>query len=328
MKIVRMLMAAVAVILLAGSLVLTYAHISTPESKLWVLATSFSPYALVGFVVALLLLLVARLGAGVAIRRLALYGGVVALVGAVAHAVWLAPLYAGKHPTGKPDLTVMTLNLRFGLGDADKTVELATARKVDVLVLEEVTPEELVKLDADGLNVLLPNRYGTADPGVAGTVISSAYPLEQGKQLAVHNGGYQVRVLAPKPFWLVAVHTGQPLTSLSVWRSDHAAIHQAVAALKGPKIVAGDFNATLNHAPMKALLDLGLHDAAEQANSGWQATWPGDTKARSGFPIPFGLIAIDHVLSSSPFGAISTQVVKIDGTDHKALIAELAAQVS
>jgi endonuclease/exonuclease/phosphatase family metal-dependent hydrolase len=88
-------------------------------------------------------------------------------------------------------------------------------------------------------------------------------------------------------------------------------------------VVAGDFNATLDHAPMRRLAGLGLSDAARQANAGWQPTWPaGDDTGRT---LPFGLsvVAIDHVLVSKHFSAISTTTHEVPGTDHLGLLVRL-----
>jgi endonuclease/exonuclease/phosphatase family metal-dependent hydrolase len=78
-------------------------------------------------------------------------------------------------------------------------------------------------------------------------------------------------------------------------------------------MVVGDFNATLDHGPVRDLLGLGLRDAARESNAGWQPTWP------AWLP----LIAVDHVLVSRDLGVISTKSAVVEGTDHRALVAEV-----
>jgi endonuclease/exonuclease/phosphatase (EEP) superfamily protein YafD len=101
-------------------------------------------------------------------------------------------------------------------------------------------------------------------------------------------------------------------------------LRDTVRHVEGPLVVAGDFNATLDHEPMRRLLRTGLRDAARQANSGWQPTWPGATDAAGALPIGVRLIALDHVLADRYYSAISTSTYPIARSDHRALVARLA----
>jgi len=289
------------------------------SARLPAMATSFASYALLGFLLALLLLLALVRRAG-ALRPVVIAGLVLALVGLVAHGYWLSPLFVGESGD-RTDLTVMTSNLRFGLGDPNTVVRSAAARKADVLVLEEVTPVELVALDRAGLAELLPHRVGQPANTAAGTMVFSRYRLRDPRALALVNGGVAVDVQAPQPFRLLAVHTSQPVNAASSWHDDLREVRrQAAAAVgAGPTLVVGDFNATRDHPAFRSILDLGLHDAAEQADSGWQPTWP--TGARAWYLWP--VITIDHVLVSPEFTGVRTTTLDVQGTDHRALVADL-----
>ena len=83
-------------------------------------------------------------------------------------------------------------------------------------------------------------------------------------------------------------------------------------------IIAGDFNATLDHAPMKDLG--GCADAALEAGIGGVSTWPTSSHTTLlGSPI-------DHVLAdSATWRARSASVLTLSGSDHRALVVELAA---
>lgn len=237
-----------------------------------------------------------------------------AVVGSGFHAVLLAPAFLGEHPTGPADLTVMSLNLRLGNADVGETVGLIRDEDVDVVVLEEVTPALEVELRRAGISETLPYVAGGAAAGAYGTLVYSAYPLDQAERwIGVGKGVHRVRVRAPEPFWLVAVHLNQPLSSKGLWRPDWDVLNQVLPALEGPVVAVGDFNSTLQHGPMRTLLGRGFTDAAWDANSGFQATWP------SG-----GLLAIDHVLFTAPYGAVRTETFPVSGTDHRALVADLA----
>lgn len=287
------------------------------------MATAFVPFALVGYAVAAAGWWLVRRPAREGTRRRALTTVLVmSLLGVVVHLGLLVPSYAGHHASGEPDLTVMTSNIRLGLGDTAAVRRIAEGAGADVVVLEEVTPAAWLSLSR--LHAAYPYVAGRAAPGPSGTVVFSRYPLEDVSALPVSKGAWQMRVAAPTPFWLVAVHTSQPLTAAPLWRSDHAALRAALARLDGPVIAAGDFNATLDHRPMRRLLGSGLADAARESNAGWQATWP--VNQRLGRLVPFGLgmMTLDHVLVSNEFSAISTRTYPVRVSDHLALVARLS----
>jgi endonuclease/exonuclease/phosphatase (EEP) superfamily protein YafD len=82
-------------------------------------------------------------------------------------------------------------------------------------------------------------------------------------------------------------------------------------------------NATMDHASLRGLVTDGFQDAATQARSGWQPTWPSAGEV-SGFGVPAPpLIAIDHVLVRGGLRAVRTTTYEVDGTDHRALVARL-----
>lgn len=278
--------------------------------------TAVVGYALPGYVVALVLLALLRRRAPAGTRRWYTAGAGLALAGTLFQVAIAAPAYVGDHASGEPDLTVMTLSLREGRADAGEIVALARDRDVDVLVLEEVTPAARDRLRAAGLDDLLPNVGGIARDGSRGTMVFSAYGLSEQQEIASRNGAYRLRVAAKEPFWLIAVHTSQPLELPAEWAKDWRAVNQVADDLEGPRIVVGDFNATLDHRPVRDLLGTGLTDAAERANEGWQPTWPG-------LPGLAGIVTIDHVLHSTEFDTIRTTSERVRGTDHQALIADL-----
>jgi len=312
---VRVATACIAGAALAGSVVLTLLWLLTPDSFWFVLATSFAPYSLVGFLLAALLLGLLRGRTDEALRPW-LTGGVIAgLVGGLFHAALLLPAFVGDHPSGKPDLVVMNLNLRLGHADAEEAVELVRRQHVGLVVFVEVTPAELRKLRAAGVTATLPYEAGQAGAGGSGTMVFSAYPLSQVARVPLQHDGYRIHVAAPVPFWLVAVHVAQPLVGPGNWRADWSVLNQVVPALtEQPVILVGDFNSTLDHRPVRNLLGDGFSDAARTANSGWQPTWPSNG---------LGLIAIDHVLVRGGYRPLTTATFHVAGSDHRALVARL-----
>jgi endonuclease/exonuclease/phosphatase family metal-dependent hydrolase len=305
-------------LVLVGLVVLTAARFVDSGDRWLILLATFSSYAVLGFLVVLV---------GCALtwrwarrRRWVAVFALLAALGLVVQGFALVPLFVGGS-SGKPALTVMTSNLEFGRADTVAVVRAVASQHVDVLALEEVTPRALDALLAAGLPELLPNRAGAPSYAANGTMIFSRYRLTSSRPFAIGNGGLDVRVEAPKPFRMLAVHASQPVGWTGPWLADIEAVRQRASATvaEGPTVVAGDFNATRDHAQLRAVLDTGLHDAAEQAGSGWQPTWP--TRYRVSWLRP--VIAIDHVMTTAPYEAIRTWTVEIPHTDHRALLAQL-----
>ena len=84
------------------------------------------------------------------------------------------------------------------------------------------------------------------------------------------------------------------------------------------QILAGDFNATLDHSEFRALLDRGYLDAADAAGEGWTPTWPAPPKQRRALPL-----TIDHILVDRRVRVEKVTVVRIPRSDHRAVIAVL-----
>jgi hypothetical protein len=77
---------------------------------------------------------------------------------------------------------------------------------------------------------------------------------------------------------------------------------------------------------MRALANMGYRSAAELANEGWQPTWPAaGGRSVLGISVP-NVVEIDHVLVGPTFAAIGTHTRDIPETDHRALVAEVAAK--
>jgi endonuclease/exonuclease/phosphatase family metal-dependent hydrolase len=111
------------------------------------------------------------------------------------------------------------------------------------------------------------------------------------------------------------------------WWADQRVIRLATADGDGPTLVAGDLNATMDHKPMRQLLAAGYADAATEAKSRWQPTWPSSGEVTLlGVPVP-SMLAIDHVLvqggSQQALRPVQTQTFTVFGTDHRALVAAL-----
>ena len=309
------------VVLLAPALLVTTARLVEPTGRFWVQVQAFTPLALAPYAVVLAGLLVPlarRRGRSVPLLAAAVF----ALGGLALHGWWFSPQVLGQNPPaarGAQQLTVMTANLTKGEGDGVGLVQAASDAGVDVLVVEEITPGAVARMERAGLDELLPHRAGRPAEGVSGTMVFARAPLGEPARVPTTHGSWSVAVGRLR---LLAVHPSPP-TDVAAWWRDHATIRAAIARSR-PDLVVGDFNATPDHAPMRALADDGYRSVAELANEGWQPTWPAHGRFRVlGLPLPRSA-PIDHVLVGERLAALGSRTVDLAGTDHRPVVAEVA----
>jgi endonuclease/exonuclease/phosphatase (EEP) superfamily protein YafD len=320
--------------LLVPAALLTAARLLDLPGLRWVQLVAFAPYAVPLYLLALVLLLVAwgrgrgawRAGAGVL--------AVVALLGAAVHAAWASGPFVGtaaKESANRTPVHVMTANLLVGGADTARVVELAVRHEVDVLVLQEVTPQALAGLKAAGVDQVFGYTAGKAQPGVVGTMVFSRTRLSGVRRLGTGFASYAMDVRlggagqgGAGRVHLLAVHPRPPTQSALAWRDDQRVVRRAAASLSGSTLVAGDLNATMDHAPLRDLAGRGFEDAATAANAGFQPTWPSSGMvSRFGVAVP-SVVAIDHVLTRGGLHAVHTEAVQVPGTDHRALVVTLS----
>lgn len=317
---------AVLAVLLPAAL-LTLSRVVQPDDSPLVRAVSFAPLAIPLYAVLLVVALTAlarrrrRRGRRRRARARFVVLALAALAGLAAHALWFSPLLVGANPpaaTGAEPLTVMTANLHAGRADGIDLVGIASEEGVDVLVVEEVTTRGVADMERAGVAGLFPHRIGNAadGSGVNGLMVFSRLPLAEAVPVPTRLDGWQV---VAGDLSLIAVHVIGP-TDAAQWRADHEAVRETARAADAD-LVVGDFNATHDNLPMRLLAADGWRSAAEVANEGWQPTWP--VTGWLGLPVP-ALVQIDHVLVGRSLAALSTRTVEIPGSDHRAVVAEVA----
>lgn len=221
---------------------------------------------------------------------------------------------------GGPTLRVMTLNMFRGRADPEAVVRLVTDARVDVLSLQEVTPEALGALDDAGIDAALPRRVDGAAAGGLGTAVLSRLPIRAPRLERDGTGlvttGATILPSDGRPVDVLAVHPPPPVGGerYGVWR-------RLLRALPGAgrgriRILAGDFNATLDHRELRRLLDRGYSDAADVAGEGLATTWPAGRR----FPPE---LTIDHVLADERAGIGRVVTRRIARTDHRAVLADV-----
>ena len=237
---------------------------------------------------------------------------------AVALAAVVVPRALGgpTEPAGGsgPVLRVLTANMLRGRGSPEALVAVARRTRAHIVSVQELTPELALALDRAGFAELLPERVldTRADRrnGLYARVPLRARTVDP--YVAA-----EVRVRGAAAVEVLAIHATAPIQDLRVaqWREQLRAL--PAASPGGPlRILAGDFNATLDHAELRSVLDRGYEDAAATVGAGLRATWPAGRR----LPPP---VAIDHVLADRRCGFRGVTVHPIAGSDHRAVLAEV-----
>lgn len=227
----------------------------------------------------------------------------------------------GAGPVADADLTVVEFNTFDTATTAAQLAALVRSTDADIVTLPEAdqqtTSDAAALLAADGL-----------DFRVFSMTTAGPYPLPLSALVRRNLGDYrqlpgpQLRygslLLEPTTAGsprIIAVHPTNPglRSLLSGWRSETTtAARQCVPGSN--TIVAGDFNATVDH---PAFAGLPCVDAATQAGAGSAGTWPSWMPSALAAPI-------DHVIvDPRTYRAVEAWTVRTGGSDHRALVVQL-----
>lgn len=227
----------------------------------------------------------------IACRRLA--AAVVITAGLLTHTAFMAPLAVGTEPPGSQATVVMTANLRFGLADAAAIVDHVRRRHVDILALQELTPEAVGRLSSAGLDAEMTHSLVDAGPDASGTGLWSTRPLTRAPAWPTSkNSTAGVAVLAGREVTLMVLHPSPPgVGKRFSWHRDFALLRAAAETdpHAARTVLLGDLNASVHHAQLRELMADRWRDAAEVSGEGIVRTWsPG--------PAVPALVDLDHVL--------------------------------
>ncbi|MEW1842764.1 endonuclease/exonuclease/phosphatase family protein [Nonomuraea angiospora] len=269
-----------------------------------------TPYAAAGSLVPLLIAAVGRKRAATAVALLA--------TTALGFSVLPRALGRAEATTGRP-LKVMTINMLFGRADPATIMELVREFQPDVLSTQELTPGAVTDLDEAGLKELMPYRVLQDEWSAGGSGLYSRHPVEPLWDLMPPVGHQMPAALISlpggKPVEFIDAHPFPPLGPQVVeWNEAMAAFPSA--SPDRIRIIAGDFNASLDHAALRGLLARGYKDAADTVGAGLIPTWPANKRVPP-------IITIDHVLVDERVGVKEVSVRDVPKTDHRAVLAEL-----
>ena len=184
---------------------------------------------------------------------------------------------------------VMTFNVYKGQADPQAIVELVRDRRVEVLALQETTEDFVKKLNEAGIEHYLPYAQVSSSDGVFGNGLWSATPLADPTDDDVNSSasfmpGGTVD-MGGQQIRFVSVHTTAPVP---------------------------------DHTPFRDFLGDRFVDAARESGHGFTFSWPTN---RAAVPMFAG---IDHVVLDQGMKAGQCKVVKVEGSDHAALLATVA----
>jgi endonuclease/exonuclease/phosphatase family metal-dependent hydrolase len=275
---------------------------------------AYTPYAALALILVLAIALWLRRWIAAGVAAAALSGFVLAV---------LPRAFPDRNSaaTSGPRLTLMTANLMLGEAEPEPLVELVRSQDVDVLAVQELTPDATDGLRRAGLAKLLPESELLPVPGSSGGGLYSRLPLRGLAPIEQVPGGFltpraKVRTAASGSLEVISAHPRPPTRyEVDTWQ---AALDRLPPADPNGRLrlLLGDFNATLDHDELRELISTGYTDAAAAAGIGLAATWPAD-----GFPPP---VAIDHALIDSRIEVVDASVHDLPGSDHRALVTEAA----
>lgn len=234
-------------------------------------------------------------------------------------------------------VTVLSWNTLGDAPGAEEIAKLALEQDADILTLPETT-------EKTGVAIAEAMRVG-GRPMWVHTVAFDLVSKARSTTLLISPelGGYEVTsaagsgppgntnvlptvVAAPtdgKGPTVIAVHAVSPIQfEMSNWRSD---LDWLAAQCTGDDIImAGDFNATIDHMAGRAPVDPAVlgdcRDAALSAGSAAVGTWPASAPMLLGSPI-------DHVLTTPNWQVDSMSVIgsrDASGSDHRPIVATLS----
>jgi hypothetical protein len=219
-------------------------------------------------------------------------------------------------------LRVATVSMLRGEVPADAVVDHVRRHDVDVLSVSELSPPSDQRLREAGLERLLPHAHlllagPEAKPAGSGGLWSRR-PLTACSAVSGTWLQPTARVsTAAGEVEVTAVHAKAPLWSPSGvrdWTTDLAALPAPEPGVL--RVLAGDFNATPDHAAFRAVLARGYRDAAAARGRGRTWTWAPLTVGRP-------RLTLDHVLVDPRIAVASVEIVRVRGSDHRSVVADL-----
>jgi endonuclease/exonuclease/phosphatase (EEP) superfamily protein YafD len=229
---------------------------------------------------------------------------------------------ADPEPTAGTPFTVLSFNVYEGRADVRALADAIRTERPDVVALPEAGQRFADKLAPliEPMGYRLRSSVDEDEDDVNGVTAAVAARLGDVSFKVGHNTStfpdVEITGGTLGALRVVAFHSVAPVPgSVPEWREDMSLLPTWCAG-PTPAIVAGDFNATLDHSMLRAGMT-GCDDAAAQRGDGLIPTWGPTSRTRTIGP------QIDHVLATHGIEAASFRVLDLPGSDHHAILATL-----
>jgi endonuclease/exonuclease/phosphatase (EEP) superfamily protein YafD len=229
--------------------------------------------------------------------------------------------------SGDRELKVLSFNVDQGGADVQELASTIRKDKPDVVVLPESADTFREKLAAaiPGLGYRSSSVVGPAGTDVAGVSVFTASDLGHVTMHRIGQGQFDPWLYLTGgrlgSLEIVAVHVSAPTpVKILQWPKELASLQQWCGQQSNPVVIAGDFNATLDHREFRDGIK-GCLDAGEMTGKGLIGTWPTKLPEWIGGQI-------DHVLGGGGAVPTSLRVLDLPGSDHRALLATVSVPKS
>lgn len=223
----------------------------------------------------------------------------------------------GRVPEGAR-LGILTANLLKGNASPRGLSQLVTATDPDVIALQELTPEMWASLTRPGgIGEEYPYRFAQPQRKRHGIGVLSRVPVKRlrGDPVTFSDFVWPELQLGDWPVAFRTIHPNPPVEPRQTrgWERNLSDLPPSVSSSGMKRIVAGDFNATLDHREFRSLLARGYVDAGRATGNGLTPTWEGE----------FFRLTIDHVIHDSSIVTALYSVHDLPGSDHNAVYVRL-----
>ncbi|HEY8979917.1 MAG TPA: endonuclease/exonuclease/phosphatase family protein [Streptomyces sp.] len=239
-----------------------------------------------------------------------------AVLGALA---WLLQPYGSAADPDGPvaaRLKVLTSNVEFGWATG-ALLKAVRSENPDVVFVQECEYGCQATLRRE-LAAPYPYRQAVEGDTSVGSLILSRFPLTPAPTIPAEMG--MPGAVADVDGIAVHLQLAHPMPPLpdqvGLWKRELGRIRAWAERQTGPVVLAGDFNASQDHAAFRRILDTGLRDAARLAGKSREPSWPSSTTPTFG-------TQIDHVLLSDDFSASRAHFLDLPGTDHRTLVVDI-----
>lgn len=219
-----------------------------------------------------------------------------------------------KEPIAR--FTLLSHNLHYDNWDLPRFERMVHESDADIVLLQEYSRRDLNLVEEDGELGSYPYTYQHVASGPESLSVYSRFPLRE-QEVRDITGFPQMRVVASLGNYDVAiwnVHAHSPVEgNVRQWESDLQHLGKWIREEHLPVVMAGDFNATMQHRPFREIVQDGVREAAQDRGKWFDATWPSVDVA---IPTPRGVLRLDHVLTKGPLRVDRIWTGSPAGSDH------------